>query len=80
MLYFDSITCYLNWGDEGIGTKYNMNYMKVLEWIREKYYIFFQIVLTEKSLVKVEWDLERVSSLIQMINNYCVENKHDLTW
>jgi len=30
-----------------------------------------------KSLCKIEWDLERVSNLIQIINNYGIENKHD---
>jgi hypothetical protein len=32
-----------------------------------------------KSLRKVEWDLKRVSNLIQRINDYGVVNKHDLT-
>jgi hypothetical protein len=32
-----------------------------------------------KSLAKVEWDLKRVLNLIQIINDYIVENKNDLT-
>jgi hypothetical protein len=32
-----------------------------------------------KFLSKVEWDLKRVSNLIQTINDYGVENTHDLT-
>jgi hypothetical protein len=31
-------------------------------------------------LAKVEWDLKSVSNFIQTINDYYVENKHDLTW
>jgi len=34
--------------------------------------------LIEKSLDNVEWDFKRVSDLIQTINDYYVENKHDL--
>jgi hypothetical protein len=37
-----------------------------------------QIVLIEKSLAKVEWDLKRVSNFIQTINDNYVQNKHDL--
>jgi len=32
-----------------------------------------------KSLRKVEWDLKRILNLIQIINNYGIENKHGLT-
>jgi hypothetical protein len=39
-----------------------------------------QIVLIVKSLHKVKWDLKRVSNFIQMINDYNVVNKYDLTW
>jgi aspartate carbamoyltransferase regulatory subunit len=28
----------------------------------------------------VKWDLKRVSNLIQIINDYNVTNKYDLTW
>jgi hypothetical protein len=31
-----------------------------------------------KSLHKVKWDFKRVSNLIQIINDYSVENEHDL--
>jgi hypothetical protein len=31
-----------------------------------------------KSLYNVEWDLKGVSKLIQRINDYNIENKHDL--
>jgi hypothetical protein len=30
-------------------------------------------------LHKVEWDLKRISNLIRRINDYDIENKHDLT-
>jgi hypothetical protein len=36
--------------------------------------------LTKKSLAKVEWDMKRVSNLIQTINDYYVESKYNLTW
>jgi hypothetical protein len=42
--------------------------------------MYSQILLTEKTLAKVEWDLKKISNLIQMINDYYVENKHDLIW
>ena len=42
--------------------------------------IYSQIVLIEKSLANVEWDLKRVSNIIQTINDYYVKNKHDLAW
>lgn len=32
-----------------------------------------------KSLHKVKCDLKRISNLIQIINNYSVERKYDLT-
>jgi len=89
MLCFDLVTCYLNWGNERADIEYNMNYMKVLEWSKDdsspymnykKCFICSQIVLIEKFLAKVEWDLKSVSNLIQTINDYYVENKHDLTW
>jgi riboflavin transporter FmnP len=58
MLCFDHVTCYLNQSNEGAYIGYNMNYIKVLEFItlRElrKCYICSQIVMIEKSLVKVE--------------------------
>jgi hypothetical protein len=89
MLCFDPITCYLNRGNKEVVIIDNMNYMKVLEWSTddfiilsevEKIFICSQIVLIEKSLTKIEWDLKGVSNLIQTINDYYVENKHDLTW
>jgi hypothetical protein len=47
-------------------------------WIRKKCSICSQIVLTKKSLAKVEWDLKRVSNLIQMINDYYIKSKYYL--
>ena len=38
-----------------------------------------QIVLIMKSLCKVEWYLERISNLIQIINDYRDENWYDLS-
>jgi hypothetical protein len=32
-----------------------------------------------KSLLKIKWNLKRISNFIQIINDYGVENKHDLT-
>ena len=48
-------------------------------WIRKKGFIYSQIVLIEKSLANIEWDLKKVSNIIQMINNN-IKNKYDLTW
>ena len=45
----------------------------------KKYFICSQIVLTNKVFAKMEWDLKRIPNLIQTINDYYVENKHDLT-
>ena len=49
-------------------------------WIRKKYSVCFQLVLIVKSLYNAKWDLKRVSNLIQIINDYNVANKYDLTW
>jgi hypothetical protein len=35
ILYFDLVTCYLNRGNERADIGYNMNYMKVFEWLRK---------------------------------------------
>jgi hypothetical protein len=48
-------------------------------WIIKKYLTYCQIVLIVKLFNKVKWYLTRVSNLIQIINNYDVENKYDLT-
>jgi len=39
-----------------------------------------QLVLIVKSLYNMEWDLKRVSNLIQIINDYNMANKYDLIW
>jgi hypothetical protein len=58
----------------------NQEMIHHLRWIRKKCSICSQIVLIVKSLRKVKWDLKRVSNLIQIINDYNVTNKYDLTW
>jgi hypothetical protein len=35
MLWFDPIICYINRGNKEVDIGYNMNYMKVLEWLRD---------------------------------------------
>ena len=35
MLCFDLITCYVNRGNKRADIEYNMNYMKVFEWLGE---------------------------------------------
>jgi hypothetical protein len=47
--------------------------------LEKKYYTCSWIVLVMKFLRKVEWDLKRVLILIQIINNYSIENKYYLT-
>jgi hypothetical protein len=90
ILCFDPVTCYLYRGNERqtLGLTWMIwRYLSDQEmihhprWIRKKkYYIYSQIVLTKKFLTNVEWDLKRVSNLIQTINDYYVENKHNLVW
>jgi len=48
--------------------------------LKKKYSINLQIVLNEKSLHKMEWDLKNILNLIKKINNYGVEKKHNLTY
>jgi hypothetical protein len=45
----------------------------------EKIFHMFSNSIDCKSLHKVEWDLKKVSNLIPKINDYGVENKHNLT-
>jgi len=62
--------------------------MQLFEWLKEdsslyvnwrKYSTCSQIILIVKSLHKVKWDLKRDLNLIQRINYYNVESKHDLS-
>jgi len=62
--------------------------MQLFKWLKEdsslyvnwrKYSTCSQIILIVKSLHKVKWDLKRDSNLIQRINYYNVESKHDLS-
>jgi hypothetical protein len=89
ILCFDPITCYLYRGNEmqTLGLTWMIwRYLSDQEmihhhrWIRKKYSIYSQIVLTEKFLTNIEWDLKRVSKFIQTINDYYVKNKHNLVW
>ena len=89
ILCFDPITCYLYRGNERqtLGLAWMIwRYLSDQEmihhhrWIRKKYSIYSQIVLTEKFLTNIEWDLKRVSKFIQTINDYYVKNKHNLVW
>ena len=50
-----------------------------LDELEKKYFACSQIVLIVKSLLTVEWDLKRVSNPIQIINDYNIKNKYDLT-
>jgi hypothetical protein len=52
----------------------------ILDELEKKCSACSQLVLIVKSLYNVEWDLKRVSNLIQIINDYNVANKYDLTW
>jgi len=89
ILCFDPITYYLYRGNERqtLGLAWMIwRYLSDQEmihhhrWIRKKYSIYSQIVLTEKFLTNIEWDLKRVSKFIQTINDYYVKNKHNLVW
>jgi hypothetical protein len=45
----------------------------------EKMFNLFSNSINCKSLYKMEWDLKKISNFIQIINDYGVENKYDLT-
>jgi hypothetical protein len=45
----------------------------------EKIFYLFSNSIDCKSLDNIEWDLKIVSNVFQIINDYAVENKHDLT-
>jgi hypothetical protein len=49
------------------------------KWIIKKMFHLFSNSIDCKSLHNMKWDLKGVSKLIQIINDYNVENKHDLT-